>query len=164
MLFSSVLSNLVGFTISGLMPAMPECSCSEVLVLEKPWTDLRWFRTYSAEVQHGSVSAPWLSQAPVPCGQPGWLHDPDSSSVLLPPGVERCPPPNRLAKAEPDLLRTKARQRKWTHNKRPIYISLSVYLPRRLTVMNAFLGSRASPHLVQLQLLAADCPLLGTSS
>lgn len=64
--------------------------------------------------------APWLSQAQVACGQPGWPHGPDSSSVLLPPGAEQCLSLNSLAKAEPELLRTKARQRRWTCNKRAI--------------------------------------------
>lgn len=105
--------------------------------------------------------APWLSQAPVPCGQPGWPHGPDSSSVL-PPGAERCPSPNGLAKAEPDLLRTKVKQRKWTHNKRAICTSLSICLPLRLTAMAASLDSRASPH-AQWQLLTAECSFLGTT-
>lgn len=62
---------------------------------------------------------------------------------------ERCPSPNSLAKAKPDLLRIKARQRKWTHNKGAISASSAVCLPRRLTVMAATMDSRTSPQIIQ---------------
>lgn len=106
-------------------------------------------RSQAAGFHISCSRAPWLSQAQVSCGQPGLPHGPESSSALLPPGAEPCPSPNSLAKAEPDLLRTKTRQRKWTYDKREIYLSLSACLPLRLTVLALPDSlSRASAHIV----------------
>ena len=66
-------------------------------------------------------------------------------------------------KAEPDLLRTKTRWRKWPHNKRAISANLSVSLPLRLTVLAACLDSRASPRITLCPVAAPDSWVLSLS-